>query len=921
MSGLVFLHPWILAGLAALPLLWFLLRIVPPAPKRIPLPSARFLDGLIPDRPFPSRTPWWILLLRMLILGLILTALAGPVLHPGESLPGRGPVRIIIDNGWEAAQTRTLQTQAAQDILARAERENRPVILLATAPSSPTTPLTQSGVLSPAAARAELPGMAPLPWPSDLKAAQKAATKSSETKDKSGSIETFYLSSGLTAPDQSSLFQTLQSQGSLSVLTPSPESLPVLLAPAPEKDSAPSVRLIVPDSLPTGVPLSVQAMDGRGRVLDRVAVPHDSGKQPGSVSFDIPLSQRNAITRFQISGRSGAGAVLLPDEQFRRRGVGILAPAESSDSTPLVGDTYYLKRALEPFATLTVGPVADLMKTAPSLILVPDTGMLPPTSLEALEKWVKAGGTLMRFSGPKMAAAGQGFLLPGPLRDGGRALGGGMSWTRPLALGPFPADSPFADLPVPGEVTVKRQVLAQDSDDPAIKIWMRLSDGTPLMTARALDRGLLVLVHTTAGPDWSDLALSGLYVDLLRRMASLSVAPSMAFSKSPEGAAALQPRQILDGNGALVKPGPDVRPIAVQDFEATTPSPAHPPGLYGTSATSRALNLGERIKTLLPAGPFPSGVETRHYGETPHEKDLMPALLALSFCLFVLDWAVALVLSGVFSALPGFLVNRRLAAFFFILIALAPVPAFADAQDQSNPPIASDAVRYAGQLHLAYVKSGDSGVDSIAENGLKALAETLRLRTSVNPGGVAALDPEKDDLSFFPLLYWPVAPSAKPLSGAALSAVQSYLNHGGTILFDTRDQGFVVPGFDGTTNTQALRRMIGSLDVPQIVPVPENHVIGRTFYLLDHFPGRYEDGKLWVESQSVSGRDSVSSVLIGGNDWAAAWAQQAEDPTSRRNELAIRFGVNLVMYALTGNYKADQVHVPHILERLGRRRP
>lgn len=914
MSGLVFLHPWILAGLAALPLLWFLLRIVPPAPKRIPLPSARFLDGLIPDRPFPSRTPWWILLLRMVVLGLVLTALAGPVLHPGEGLPGRGPVRIVLDNGWDSAQVQTLQSAAAQDILARAERENRPVILLATAPPSAAVPLTQSGILSPAAARAQMAGLEPMPWPSDPKAAQAAATK-----EKGESLETFFLSSGLDAPDQGALLQTLQSQGSLTVLTPAPESLPVLLAPAPEKNAAPSVRIIAPDSLPAGVPLSVQAMDSRGRVLDRVAVPYESGTHPAPAHFDIPESQRNAVARFQIAGRSGAGAALLPDEHFRRRGVGILAPSDAPDSTPLVGDTYYLKRALEPFATLTVGPVDAVMKAAPSLILLPDTGAMAPGALESLEKWVTAGGTLMRFAGPKMAALRQGFLLPGPLRGDGRAMDGGMSWTRPLALGPFPPDSPFADLAVPADVTVKRQVLAQDSDDPAVKIWMRLSDGTPLVTARAQGRGLLVLVHTTAGPDWSDFALSGLYVDLLRRMASLSAAPASALAGTPEGAATLQPRQVLDGSGALVKPGPDVRPIAAQAFGTTLPSPAHPPGLYGASATSRALNLGERIKTLNPAGPFPSGVEMHHYNENPHEKDLAPALLTLSFCLFALDWAVALVLSGLFSFLPHFLENRRLATIFLpaLLWSLAffPAPVLADT------PVAPDAVRYAGQLHLAYVKSGDPGIDALAESGLKALAETLRQRTSVAPGGVAALDPERDDLSFFPLLYWPIAPGAKALTPAALSAVQSYLNHGGTILFDTRDQGLIVPGFDGSPNTQALRRLIGGLDVPPVVPVPENHVIGRSFYLLDHFPGRYEDGTLWVESQSVSGRDGVSSILIGGNDWAAAWAQQAQDPSSRRDEMAVRFGVNLVMYALTGNYKADQVHVPHILERLGRQRP
>ena len=71
--------------------------------------------------------------------------------------------------------------------------------------------------------------------------------------------------------------------------------------------------------------------------------------------------------------------------------------------------------------------------------------------------------------------------------------------------------------------------------------------------------------------------------------------------------------------------------------------------------------------------------------------------------------------------------------------------------------------------------------------------------------------------------------------------------------------------------------------------------------------------------------DGVSPVVIGSHDWAAAWAVDdrgrplfATVPGGEeQREHAYRFGVNLVMYALAGNYKADQVHVPLIMRRLG----
>jgi hypothetical protein len=112
----------------------------------------------------------------------------------------------------------------------------------------------------------------------------------------------------------------------------------------------------------------------------------------------------------------------------------------------------------------------------------------------------------------------------------------------------------------------------------------------------------------------------------------------------------------------------------------------------------------------------------------------------------------------------------------------------------------------------------------------------------------------------------------------------------------------------------------GALDIPPLAPIGEEHVLGKSFYLLDTYPGRYESGTLWVESPgSGAGRDGVSPVIIGSHDWAAAWADGTPLPGgARQREMARRFGVNLLMYALTGNYKADQVHVSHILERLGR---
>jgi hypothetical protein len=196
------------------------------------------------------------------------------------------------------------------------------------------------------------------------------------------------------------------------------------------------------------------------------------------------------------------------------------------------------------------------------------------------------------------------------------------------------------------------------------------------------------------------------------------------------------------------------------------------------------------------------------------------------------------------------------------------------------------------------------------------------------------VDLEKDDLSFFPLLYWPMDPREKDLSSAALSKIADYMRSGGTILIDTRDLTLGAVRGVNSQGQQTLRRLLGKLDLPPLEALPPDHVLSKTFYLLSDFPGRWDGSRVWVQALPpsnpdegpVRGGDGVSPVIIGGNDWAAAWAVDGQGRPlvdvspggARQRELALRFGINVVMYALTGNYKTDQVHVHAILERLGK---
>ncbi len=243
------------------------------------------------------------------------------------------------------------------------------------------------------------------------------------------------------------------------------------------------------------------------------------------------------------------------------------------------------------------------------------------------------------------------------------------------------------------------------------------------------------------------------------------------------------------------------------------------------------------------------------------------------------------------------------------------------------------------ETRLAYVITGDAEVDRISKAGLQGLTLFLAQRTALEAGEPIGLDPARDELAFYPLIYWPIVPSAPKPTREALEHIDAYMKQGGTVLFDTRDAVEAPAGAGGETRgpgMQALRAILSSLDIPELEPVPRDHVLTKTFYLLKDFPGRFSSGQLWVEALPAATRTSRRAARRApatacrrssspSNDFAGAWAMRQDGQAMlplvsaepRQREFAFRAGVNIVMYTLTGNYKADQVHVPALLERLG----
>ncbi|HEX2842911.1 DUF4159 domain-containing protein [Hyphomicrobium sp.] len=960
LGALAFLNPWLLAGLATLPLIYWLLKTVPPRPKQVEFPATRILVGLENEEKTPAKTPWWLLLIRLLAAALVIFALAEPVLNPvrDRALTGTGPVVIVIDNGWSAASGWTRRTALAEHVLSEAQRQNRPAMIVDTAPATKSRTLKLE---TPGEARATLAALQPQPFAPDRKDTL-ATLMSSLSSMNSGAPNILWLADGIDHQHDATTFaeglQKAAGQGTFAVVDETGGEEPLGLTAGVGVNGK-----LVATVLRTGGPARsgrIDAFSARSQRLGEVSFTLSSGATRTEVAFDLPLELRNQVTRLELASDHSAGAVSLLDGRSQWQRVGMISGESQEQSQPLLAPLYYLEKAVQPYAEI-IRPkdhnlaqgIDNVLKQKASVLMLADIGTLSGDVKEQMKAWVESGGVLVRFAGPRLESGGD-DLLPVALRMGGRTLGGALSWSNPQPLADFDDASLFTGIPVPKDVTVSRQVLADPAQlTPAVKVWARLGDGTPLVTASTLGNGQIVLFHVTANSDWSNLPISGLFVEMLRRITALgSLAPAggtevTAADKAIAGdqsAAqdAFAPVQTLDGFGILRPPPPTAEAIPANKFATVQAGLTHPPGYYGAQGSPRAINVLDAKSTLAPL-PRLTGASRMLYESQP-STPLGPALLTAALALVFADILAVLALLGVLGALTSWIKPRQrgVTAGALLLAAIAAsvlAPGNARAQspqdDISQVPGGMTAQKATDNVTLGYVLTGDTSADATSRAGLEGLSRILAVRTAVEPGEPIAVDIVKDEISFFPVLYWPILDTAEALPPPALAKIDAYMKQGGMIIFDTRDYGTGLP--TGSTlegkNGMALKRVLGSLDVPRLEPVPEDHVLTKSFYLLRSFPGRWEGGQLWVEasaegegeSRKARRADGVTSIMITSNDFASAWAL---DKTGRplypvvpggesQREMALRTGINIVMHALTGNYKADQVHVPALLERLG----
>ncbi len=629
LGGVDFVSPWVLLGLGSLPLLWWLMRLNPPKPRTIPFPAIRQLLELESKEDQPASIPPWLRALRYTAAAMVIVGLAHPLLNPDEPLEGDGPLVLVVDNGWASAPNWSARSTAMNSLIDRAEREGRDVIVLGTAAPEDGGPITL--VTGAQDARRFTAGLESQPWPADRRKALEAL----ETLSVEEAASVVWLSNGLNDEAAADLARRLQELGSLTVFEDDADNAPYLLS-LPSR-SGDNLSVTVRRPAPAGAEtLTLVARAEDSRAVEKVELEIEEGQTQVQATFVLPVEIRNQLTSIELEGESSAGAVVLLDERYRLRPVGLLDFGEADSDQPLLSEYNYIEQALDPYVDLRHGGVERLLERELAVMVLTGSTALSEADYDRVDEWVHQGGTLLRFAGASMADS-EDELLPVELRRGGRTIGGTMSWSEPARIAPFDESSPFYGLNLPADVIIEKQVLAEPTVDLRERTWARLEDGTPLVTAEKRGEGWIVLVHTTANTQWSNLPLSGLFVDMLRTV----VAQSQGVSGASEATQPLRPWMTLDGQGDLGDPSAAASALTREVIEEGVITPRNPPGFYGDDSVKRAYNMAETKASFEPLSGLPEGAERRTY-EVGKEMSLMGPLLAGAFLLAMLDQLVVM---------------------------------------------------------------------------------------------------------------------------------------------------------------------------------------------------------------------------------------------------------------------------------------
>ncbi len=912
---LQFASPWFLAALAGLPILWWLLKLTPPKAKSLNFGGLYFLQKISNEEKTSNKLPLWLLILRLAIIACLILAFSEPFYKKSNFLQTETTgktVIVLIDNGWASAQNWTSMKNQASTLIKEAGKNDQQIILKALFDEGEA----DIGVTPFENALSNLNQITPQVLPESLKDYESLKNELESFTRNSNSV-IFYLNDGLSFETENEFIRDLNNSATLKIFDNSEEAN-ILSLHRSAYQGALELTVTNKGIQDSAVSQNLLQFNDDSQLINSQILAINDDEELNRVTLNAESSILRQTTLTTLESQNHAGAKIWNKSNQVEKTIGLLQgkSKEGSDQLEYLSPYFYIEKALAPYHEVIKGELSDVIEKSNVIILANSTD-LKENDVEPLRNWINEGGIFIRFADENLATGMFKELSPVNLRITGREFDTAFSWQDPQEIQDYPNNSLFAAYRVPNDIEVKRQILAEPSLDLNDKTLASLEDGTPMITASQEELGWLVLYHIDATPQWSNLPISGHFIEQLNALSQLST-NTVTTNASGDGKRIFRLIQEIGFQGKLnaaTQKGLSIELPLANNFEISKETPA---GVYeNENGQLYNLNFGATAsKDIRLSVALPSRLNVMNY---TNDKDIefKPYFLMAGLILLLIDWIYMLSYQGIF--------RRFTFGALFLLFSLSFNP---------SQTMAADPVPYTDGIYLAYIKSGDPNIDRLAEAGLTGLMSETIKRTSADLKGVVGINLESDPLYPYPLIYWPLKNSGvntNYLSNKTSAKLSHYFANGGLLFIDTRDQYLFSSNSDDLIElnyqnnaSNRLQTLFNNIDIPPMKKMAKDHVLARSFYLLENYPGLYKNGGLWIAEQSKTINDGVSPLIVGSNDWISAWAvDQNNQPMinvpvggNYQREISYRFGINLILYALTGNYKEDQIHIPFILERL-----
>ena len=898
-NTLAFTNYYALLGLLALPLVFLIVKLFPPTPKKIFFSSFYLIDKIDKISVAKKKIPFWLLVYRLILIILIILFFCEPYLNISEKKSDENVNNYIIvaDIGWSISKEWDKFKKTVNAISIEAEKKNKTVSFYHSNTADNFKPKVFK---SSKDINQYLKNLNPVPWQFEKSYLKEIIKNNDNFKNN----KVFFIFSKFDRKNYSKQIEDLDfidKKVKNKILIDPVESIIFFKNINISKENI-KFEIARHALLKPNTKFTIRITNIKNQLVFKKDFMLEKNQSVFYYNEKFPLKVMNQMHKIEIVEQNHAGAKYYFDDYSKKRKIGIFAENYSYKENPLLSPVYYLEKSLKEDNILTIGSLDYLIKLNCSVIIVPDKGNIPEKDHLILSNWLNNGGTLIRFSSTKLAKSNANFLPSSNLFMSVRNVGRTLSLAEMLKINPFKKTSIFHGLPVPKDIVFKKQLIV-DNDNSNLQIVASLSDKTPLVSLGKRNRGKVFLFHVTANNDWSNLPISSLFAGMLQRIILLSE------KNITESITNLSLTKEINSFGDLKN---TIRNYTVKDsavLKKVAPSKKFPPGIYENKELTVALNLSNKISDK----HFKNSFDKRYRilsNFTEQIIDLRPFLIKIILLMFITDMIISMILQNHFKFISFFYKKKSIMSIFFFLIL------FVNSDSVYSENLLND-------TYLAYIKTNDEKLNAISYSGLNTIKNLLETRTSVSPKAVIEIDIIKDPIYSIPFLYWPLSKDLIEINIKTETKIKNYLANGGMILFDVI--GFSRENFSlENSKFKKIENFLSSIEANNLTPITKDHTLTKSFYLLKKFPGRWDNKNLLIESSNLEVNDGVSSVILGFNDWASAWAlDNNNNPIfpvvpggERQREISYRFGINITMYALTGNYKSDQIHFKSILNRL-----